>query len=195
MIGNDVHDGGVVDVLLEGCERTALTATVALFVAEPAGDVGASAFATTLALALGLPLVGMLALSPVVRAAFVAKVSVAEAGALGGLFALASLPVVLWWMAGWAPTRVLRGRWGGCARTKTDTAEGLGVSVVHVSVWVWATVLGPGVRVPTGLASGRFRLEFLQRSFLGVCNAQAQCALGDPGCYAAVLLEFLGGSL
>ena len=157
----------VIEEFLDGIELS-VTATVALFVAEPAGDVGASAFATTLALALGLPLVGMFALSPVVRAAFVAKVSVAEAGALGGLFALASLPVVLWWMAGWAPTRVLRGRWGGCARTKTDTAEGLWVGVVHVSVWVWATVPGPGVRVSAGLASGRFRLEFLQSSFLDV---------------------------
>ena len=165
---------------------------MALFVAEPAGDVGASAFATTLALALGLPLLGMLALSPVVRAAFVAKVPVAEAGAPVGVLALATLPIVLRWMAGWAPTWVLRGRWGGCARTKTDTAEGLRVGVVHVSVWVWATVPGPGVRVPTGLASGRFRLEFLQSSFLDVWNAQAQCALGDPGCYTAVLLEFLG---
>ena len=110
MIGNGVHDGGVVDVLLEGCECTALTATMALFVAEPAGDVGAGAFATTLALALGLPLVGMFALSSVVHAALVAKVSIAEVGALVGLFALASLPVVLQWGAGWAPTRVLGGR-------------------------------------------------------------------------------------
>ena len=39
MIGNGIHDGGVVDVLLEGCERTSLTATMALFVAEPADDV------------------------------------------------------------------------------------------------------------------------------------------------------------
>jgi len=192
MIGNGVHDGGVVDVLFQGCERTALTATVALFVAEPAGDVGTGAFATALAFALGLPLLGMLALSPVVGAAFVAKVTVAEACALVGLFALASLPIVLWWMAGWAPTRVLRGRWGGCAKTKTDTSKGLRVGVVYVSIWVWATVPGPGVRVPTGLASGRFRLEFLQSSFLGVWNAQAQCALGDPGCDAAVLFEFLG---
>ena len=171
MIGNGVHNGGVVDVHLKGCERTALTATMTLFVAEPADDVGPTALAAALALAFEMPLVGMLALPPVVRAAFVAKVSIAEAGALVGLFALASLPVVLRWRAGWAPTRVLRGRWSGFAKIKMDTAEGLGVSVVHVSVWVWATVPGPGVRVPAGFASGRFRLEFLQSSLLGVCDA------------------------
>jgi len=100
MIGNGIHGGGVVDVLLEGCERTALTATMALFVAEPADDVGAAALAAALALAFGLPLVEIFALPPVVHAALVPKVSIAEVGALVGLFALASLPVVLRWRAG-----------------------------------------------------------------------------------------------
>ena len=68
---------------------------MALFVAEPADDVGAAALAAALALAFGLPLVGLFALPPVAHIAFVAEVPVAEAGSLVGVLALASLPVVL----------------------------------------------------------------------------------------------------
>ena len=168
MIGNGVHNGGVVDVLLEGCECTALTATMVLFVAEPAGDVVAAGLVAVLALAVSpLPL-EMFVLSPVVHVAFVAEVPVAEAGSLVGVLALASLPVVLRWGAGWVPTRVLGGRWRSTS-LNVGAVGGLGVSVVDVPVWVCATVPGPGIRVLGAWGGGR--LELLQNSFLALHNA------------------------
>ena len=92
MIRDCVHDGGVVDVLLQCREGTALTAPMSLFVAEPADDVGGAAF-VAFAFAFALPFAGLLAfpiVAPMANVASKAGIPVAKVGSLGGLFALAA---------------------------------------------------------------------------------------------------------